>query len=221
MAIWIPSSPLASSISHSIARRSGQLFPNGRVLSSSHVRRGYQRSLSSLVYFDKGVAVANKPSGLLCQLNRRKSGEGHVINGELEDFLNGTLRLQCQKWRVNDISSLADMKRELKLESLPYPMHRLDKVSRQIHNLSSCSVNISTTAHHGRIDIRIESTNGTRYFSAIPKPQDHQEVSCCRPRWKQDVSGAVGNNTDELVHRFRGTGELVAARGHRREDGHV
>lgn len=129
------------------------------------------------------------------------------------------LNVKCGEW--DDMSFLSDMKQELKLESLPYPMHRLDKASRQILPPWTCLTDMAMIAHHGRVDIRVESTNGTRYLSAISKPQGYQEVSCCGTRWKQDFSQAVGNHTDKLVHRLRGTGKLVATREHRREKSHV
>ncbi|KAH8102681.1 pseudouridine synthase [Cristinia sonorae] len=88
-------------------RPSFSAIANGRRTATS---RTSSRGLSTLLYADKGVAIVNKPSGLVCQLNHQHNSGVDASGGELQDLL-------------------FDVQYHLKLgkDSIPTPVHRLDK----------------------------------------------------------------------------------------------
>ncbi|PFH47445.1 hypothetical protein AMATHDRAFT_6747 [Amanita thiersii Skay4041] len=79
-------------------------------LSLSLTRRSastFSTWLNQVLYVDHGVVVLNKPPGLICQLDRTKSS-----TGSSESSFS-----KC----------LAGLQQSLALDSMPYPIHRLDK----------------------------------------------------------------------------------------------
>ncbi|EGO02906.1 hypothetical protein SERLA73DRAFT_165833 [Serpula lacrymans var. lacrymans S7.3] len=82
-----------------------QAYRAARVSTSNWSRRA--------IYADRGIVVLNKPSGLVCQ-GSKDGGHGNESDGQ---------RMRGDKF--NEL--LQDLEKYLKQDSLPHPVHRLDK----------------------------------------------------------------------------------------------
>ncbi|KAG1761296.1 pseudouridine synthase [Suillus occidentalis] len=119
-------------------------------------RTGTSYWARNVIYADRSIIVLNKPAGLICQGSEASSENvSELILGREFATASGTSFSCLTFMDARYLSRLTDVKDTFALESLPHPVHRLDK---------ACSLSRFVRPPHGTL-LLARSSSAARQFS--------------------------------------------------------